>query len=178
MSKLDLFTAFRPTARSDLPVSAVARFFDGACRIRAVSWSPIECRKAEIVLHTAGAGRPHARAGTHRVPLRPRSPATRRIFEWGAEAAVPVTSGSPGQTPVHSESLNSSAFWNSPCTGSRPSLCGVERVADTGRRCVRRRRSHWTKTADEILASIARFAQRTLDAQAAPLISRTTGPGH
>jgi len=36
----------------------------------------------------------------------------------------------------------------------------------------------WTKTADEILASIARFAQRTLDAQAAPLISRNTGTGH
>jgi transposase len=36
----------------------------------------------------------------------------------------------------------------------------------------------WTKTADEILASIARFAQRTADAQAAQLISRTTGSGH
>ena len=39
----------------------------------------------------------------------------------------------------------------------------------------------WTKTADQILASIARFAQRTLDfqaAQAAPLISRTTRSGH
>jgi transposase len=35
----------------------------------------------------------------------------------------------------------------------------------------------WTKTADEILASIARFAQRTLDLQAAPLIARTTGTG-
>ena len=36
----------------------------------------------------------------------------------------------------------------------------------------------WTKTADEILASIARFAQRTLDGQAAQLIPRTTGTGH
>jgi transposase len=39
----------------------------------------------------------------------------------------------------------------------------------------------WTKTADEILASIARFAQRTLDLQAAaaaPLITRTTRSGH
>jgi len=36
----------------------------------------------------------------------------------------------------------------------------------------------WTKTADEILASIARFAQRTADAQAAQLISRTTDTGH
>ena len=36
----------------------------------------------------------------------------------------------------------------------------------------------WTKTADEILASIARFAQRTADAQAAQLISRTTESGH
>jgi len=36
----------------------------------------------------------------------------------------------------------------------------------------------WTKTADEILASIARFAQRTVDAQTAPLLSRTTGTGH
>jgi transposase len=39
----------------------------------------------------------------------------------------------------------------------------------------------WTKTADEILASIARFAQRTLDrhaAPAAPLIARTTRSGH
>jgi hypothetical protein len=36
----------------------------------------------------------------------------------------------------------------------------------------------WTKTADEILASIARFAQRTLDFQAAPLIARTTRSGH
>lgn len=36
----------------------------------------------------------------------------------------------------------------------------------------------WTKSADEILASIARFAQRTLDLQAAPLIARTTRTGH
>lgn len=36
----------------------------------------------------------------------------------------------------------------------------------------------WTKTADEILASIARFAQRTLDAQPAGIISRTTVTGH
>ena len=39
----------------------------------------------------------------------------------------------------------------------------------------------WIKTADQILASIARFAQRTLDfqaAQAAPLIARTTRSGH
>ena len=36
----------------------------------------------------------------------------------------------------------------------------------------------WTKTADEILASIARFAQRTLDAQAVQLISRTSESGH
>jgi transposase len=39
----------------------------------------------------------------------------------------------------------------------------------------------WTKTADQILASIARFAQRTLDFQAAPaapLIARTTRSGH
>jgi len=36
----------------------------------------------------------------------------------------------------------------------------------------------WTKTADEILASIARFVHRTLDVQAAQLISRTTGSGH
>jgi hypothetical protein len=36
----------------------------------------------------------------------------------------------------------------------------------------------WTKTADEILASIARFAQRTLDAQAAQLISRTIESRH
>ena len=31
----------------------------------------------------------------------------------------------------------------------------------------------WTKTADEILENIARFAQRTLDLQAAPVIART-----
>jgi len=36
----------------------------------------------------------------------------------------------------------------------------------------------WTKTADEILASIARFAQRTTAAQAAELISRTSESGH
>jgi transposase len=39
----------------------------------------------------------------------------------------------------------------------------------------------WTKPADEILASIARFAQRTLDLQAAPaapLIARTSRSGH
>jgi transposase len=36
----------------------------------------------------------------------------------------------------------------------------------------------WTKTADHILESIARFAQRTLDFQAAPLIMRTTRTGH
>jgi len=36
----------------------------------------------------------------------------------------------------------------------------------------------WTKTADQILASIARFAQRTSDLMAAQLVSRTTGTGH
>jgi transposase len=36
----------------------------------------------------------------------------------------------------------------------------------------------WTKTADQILENIARFAQRTLDLQAAPLIARTTRSGH
>ena len=36
----------------------------------------------------------------------------------------------------------------------------------------------WTKSADEILASIARFAQRTVDARAALNISRTTVTGH
>jgi transposase len=36
----------------------------------------------------------------------------------------------------------------------------------------------WTKTADQILEHIARFAQRTLDFQAAPLIARTTRSGH
>jgi transposase len=36
----------------------------------------------------------------------------------------------------------------------------------------------WTKSADEILASIARFAQRTADTQAAQFMSRTTVTGH
>jgi len=36
----------------------------------------------------------------------------------------------------------------------------------------------WTKTADDILASIARFAQRTIDTQAAQLISRTIESRH
>ena len=36
----------------------------------------------------------------------------------------------------------------------------------------------WTKTADEILASIARFAERTADARAVQLLSRTIGTGH
>jgi transposase len=36
----------------------------------------------------------------------------------------------------------------------------------------------WTTTADEILASIARFTQRTVQVQAAELISRTTESGH
>jgi len=36
----------------------------------------------------------------------------------------------------------------------------------------------WTKSADEILASIARFAQRTLDFQPVQIMSRTTGTGH
>jgi transposase len=36
----------------------------------------------------------------------------------------------------------------------------------------------WTKSADEILASIARFAQRTADARAALTISRSTDTGH
>ena len=36
----------------------------------------------------------------------------------------------------------------------------------------------WAKSADEILASIARFAQRTVDAHAAPHVSRTTVTGH
>ena len=36
----------------------------------------------------------------------------------------------------------------------------------------------WGETADQILASIARFAQRTFDVQAAQHVSRTTGTGH
>ena len=36
----------------------------------------------------------------------------------------------------------------------------------------------WTKTADQILASIARFAQRTLDLQPSPLLARTIRTGH
>jgi transposase len=36
----------------------------------------------------------------------------------------------------------------------------------------------WTTSADEILASIARFAQRTADARAAQSMSRITGTGH
>jgi transposase len=36
----------------------------------------------------------------------------------------------------------------------------------------------WRKTADAILASIARFAQRTADAHAAPPVSRTTATAH
>jgi transposase len=36
----------------------------------------------------------------------------------------------------------------------------------------------WTKTADEILASIARFAQRTLTVHATSLITRTSVTGH
>ena len=37
----------------------------------------------------------------------------------------------------------------------------------------------WNKTADEILASIARFAQRTLNVKQAPgHMSRTIGTGH
>jgi hypothetical protein len=36
----------------------------------------------------------------------------------------------------------------------------------------------WTKSADEILATIGRFARRTADARAAQSLSRTTGTGH
>jgi putative transposase len=36
----------------------------------------------------------------------------------------------------------------------------------------------WTKGADQILASIGRFAQRTHDAHAGQVMSRTTGTGH
>ena len=36
----------------------------------------------------------------------------------------------------------------------------------------------WTKTADQILRSIARFAQRTVDDHPAELMARTTGTGH
>jgi len=36
----------------------------------------------------------------------------------------------------------------------------------------------WNRTADQILASIARYAQRTLNAHPARLIARTTGTGH
>jgi NAD(P)-dependent dehydrogenase (short-subunit alcohol dehydrogenase family) len=38
-------------------------------------------------------------------------------------------------------------------------------------------RAMWAKTADQILASIARFAQRTFDLQDAQHVSRTTGTG-
>src|SRR5262245_42686675 len=36
----------------------------------------------------------------------------------------------------------------------------------------------WTKTADEILVNIARFAQRTTDDHPTELMARTTGTGH
>jgi transposase len=45
-------------------------------------------------------------------------------------------------------------------------------------RTTRRRLRVWTKSADDILASIARFAQRTLDFPAAPVLQRTTRSGH
>jgi hypothetical protein len=35
----------------------------------------------------------------------------------------------------------------------------------------------WTKTADQILDSIARYARRTLASHAAGLVSRTSGTG-
>jgi hypothetical protein len=38
--------------------------------------------------------------------------------------------------------------------------------------------THLPKTADQILASIARFAERTDDARAVQLLSRTIGTGH
>ena len=36
----------------------------------------------------------------------------------------------------------------------------------------------WTKTADQVLSSIARFAQRTTDDHPADVMARTTGTGH
>jgi hypothetical protein len=36
----------------------------------------------------------------------------------------------------------------------------------------------WTKTADQILASIARFAHRTVETHVPSLIKRTIGTGH
>jgi hypothetical protein len=36
----------------------------------------------------------------------------------------------------------------------------------------------WTKTADQILASIARFAQRTADDHTNDVMTRTMGTGH
>jgi hypothetical protein len=36
----------------------------------------------------------------------------------------------------------------------------------------------WTKTADQILASIAHFARRTVDDHPTEVMARTTGTGH
>jgi DDE superfamily endonuclease len=59
----------------------------------------------------------------------------------------------------------------------RPSQCARSRDGDPGLHHDNPKPFVWTKTADELLASIARFAQRTADTQAAAIISRITGSG-
>jgi hypothetical protein len=93
-------------------------------------------------------------------------------------------------TPTYGSWLNLVERWF--CRAHDEAECGAGRIAACANlkaaiqrvhRCASRANPKpfvWTKTADEILASIARFAERTANVQAAvtELISRTKVTGH
>ena len=89
-------------------------------------------------------------------------------------------------TPTYGSWLNLFERWFAELT-DKQLRCGVHRSVAQSKAAIREfiaahhapaKPFVWTKSADEILAGIARFAQRTLDFQTAPLIARTTRPGH
>jgi hypothetical protein len=89
-------------------------------------------------------------------------------------------------TPTYGSCLNLVERWFAELTTKQIRRCAHRSVSELERAIQEFLDAHngdpkpftWTKSADEILASIARFAQRTADAQAAQLMSRTTVTGH
>ena len=89
-------------------------------------------------------------------------------------------------TPTYGSWLNLVERWFAELTSKQIRRGAHRSVSELERAIVEFLKAHnadpkpftWTKSADQILASIARFAQRTADTQAAQLMSRTTVTGH
>ena len=89
-------------------------------------------------------------------------------------------------TPTYGSWLNLVERWFAELTTKqirRGAHCSVNELERAIREFLAAHNAHpkpftWAKSADQILASIARFAQRTADTQTAQFMSRTTVTGH